>query len=85
MPSRKSVVGKVFAKPETPWQEEVNLEAMRYARLRPITVDYPYYTQVMDKYFGQMINNQASVAEALQQIQQAAEYILKNHDMPGQY
>jgi multiple sugar transport system substrate-binding protein len=85
MPSRKSVVGKVFAKPETPWQEEINLEALRYARLRPITVDYVHYTQVMDKYFGQIINNQTSVAEALEKVQQAVDYVLKNHDLPGQY
>jgi multiple sugar transport system substrate-binding protein len=85
MPSRKSVVTKVFAKPETPWHEEINLEAVKYARLRPITADYPYYTQVLDKYFGQMINNQASVSEALQKIQQAMDYVLKNHDLPGQY
>jgi multiple sugar transport system substrate-binding protein len=85
MPSRRSVVGKVFAKPETPWQEEINLEAVRYARLRPITVDFPHHTQVMDKYFGQMINNQLSVPEGLQKIQQAADFILKNHDLPGQF
>jgi multiple sugar transport system substrate-binding protein len=85
MPSRKSVVNKVFVRPGTPWTEEINLEALKYARLRPLTADYFYYNQVMNKYFAQMINNEIAVPDALVRIQQAVDYILKNHDLPGQY
>jgi multiple sugar transport system substrate-binding protein len=85
MPSRKSVVNKVFIRPGTPWTEEVNLEALKYARLRPLTADFVHYNQVMNKYFAQMTNNEISVADALAKVQQAVDYILKNQDLPGQY
>lgn len=85
MPSRTTILTKMFVRPETAWEEEINLESLKYARLRPLTADYVHYNDVMNKYFAEMINNTLSVPEALTKIQAAVDYILEKHEKPGQF